>query len=184
MLLTKGESMYKLVPPDQMPLSNDVEENEEGLAKAYKICVGLSILCVKEGGIGLSAAQVGIPSKIFVVKSDLHSQDYRGGFSYYINCNYTPIGDERYESLEGCLSLVDKRGELRYFIVPRPLKINFTGKRLYAGNPLLLQPFDKEIDKNHGLAVFSHETDHCYGITIDQIGVEQGIISSKNRKKK
>lgn len=174
---------YKLVAPDKIPLAQDISESPEDIIKAYRIATGLSILCVKEGGIGLSATQVGLPLKIFVVKSDIFAENYVAGFDHYINCRYEAVGNEKYESQEGCLSLIDKYGELRYFIVPRPKEIRFIGKKIIAKNPLVLQEFDVVLDQSKGLAVYAHETDHSYGITIDKIGVEQGVVSSKKKKK-
>src|SRR4029078_101595 len=66
-------------------------------------------------GAGLAAPQVDIPLRIFVVEvGDNPRYPYkpRLGLRVLVNPVVRPLGDETYQSYEGCLSIPDLRGLL------------------------------------------------------------------------
>jgi peptide deformylase len=158
--------MYKLVAPDKIPLAEAVDETK--LVDAFKLATALSVLCVKEQGVGLSATQVGIPLNLFVIKNSLSSENYLHGFSHWVNCRYEPVGEEVYESYEGCLSLKDASGNLKFYVVSRHKSIRVIGKQIIAKNEIVLKDVDMVV--SDFAAVYAHEIDHSFGITIDKIG--------------
>jgi len=132
----------------------------------YKLCAHMEQLCAKEKGIGLSAVQVGIPWKLFVVR-------HPDGFRYFINCEYTPLSEEKEKSLEGCLSLKKPDGSLRFFEVERFKKIKLQGKELKYNQKLELVDFEEIIDpQDYYRIVYQHEIEHHRLILISEIGKE------------
>ena len=75
------------------------------------------------------------------------------------------------DSIEGCLSLKNKEGSLRFFKVKRYKKVRVTGKMLLTDKDLKLIDLDKELDGLMG-TVYQHEIDHHRGILISDIGEE------------
>lgn len=145
-----------IVPVDDIP-KTVVDCPTTDLVDLYKLCSYMEELCEKEKGIGLSAVQVGIPWKLFIVR-------YNSGsvfFHHYVNCEYIPLSEEKEKSLEGCLSLKKADGQLRYFEVERYTKIKVKGQMLKSDPKLELIDFDKIVDpKNYYRVVYQHEIDH------------------------
>ena len=142
--------------------------------KVYKVCQQLQALCEKEHGIGVSAVQVGIPWKLFLVKGDGSCPLVPAGeYGYFVNCEYEPITeDERVVSLEGCLSLRSPSGQLRSFKVERYNKIRLHGLRLIVQDLILFDSVDAELGVDQEGIVFQHEIDHHFGVLISDIGQE------------
>lgn len=122
-------------------------------------------ICTAQNGIGLSAVQVGIPWKLFIVQ--------RGaGYEYYIDCEYNGTGCKG-KSIEGCLSLRDAQGHLRRFEVERHETVTVTGKRLkISDSPSLVLEDVNQTEKGLYAVVFAHEIDHQNDILISDIGTE------------
>ncbi|MHA2432943.1 MAG: peptide deformylase, partial [Candidatus Thorarchaeota archaeon] len=60
-----------ILEADQIPKVDEVVDvSMDDPMEVYKICQRMEILCDADNGIGLSAVQVGIPWKLFLVKSD------------------------------------------------------------------------------------------------------------------
>lgn len=137
----------------------------DNLLKIYDICSQLSVICTKEKGIGISAVQVGIPWKLFIINIE-------NNFEYFVNCSYSPLNDEKISHLEGCLSL--KNGNrFRNFEVERSKSILVNGFKLVEKNTaLVLNPLIDYYVEDFMACVFQHEIDHHCGITIDKIGKE------------
>lgn len=141
----------------------------------YKTCLDMEAICEAADGIGLSAVQVGIPWKLFIVKSD-------GGcpfvtqntYGYFVNCDYEPTTEEQVVSLEGCLSVRSPEGQLRLFQVNRFTKIRLFGLRLLIDdyNKVSFSPIDTEIDFHQQGVVFQHEIDHHRRKLISDVGEE------------
>src|SRR5688572_16474358 len=104
-----------IVPVDKIP-KEIVDCPTDNLVQLYRTCLQMAMLCIKENGIGLSAVQVGIPWRLFVVRYIDNGKD---SFRFFLNSRYTPTTEDKEKSLEGCLSLRDKWGELRHFQVDR-----------------------------------------------------------------
>ena len=76
-----------------------------------------------------------------------------------MNCKYEPLDETKQNSLEGCLSIKNKFGGLRYFLVERHKNITITGSEL------IIKPFLEIVDLSHNESdyystVFQHEIDH------------------------
>lgn len=155
----------ELIPKaEPVPLDN--------LLDIFKIAVSMENLCQKESGIGLSAVQCGIPWSFFVVNRN-------DQYEYYLNCEYVGLG-EKVKSIEGCLSLRNKSGELRRFEVDRFNKVNILGKELkVVDGKLVLFDVDKTEEDLYAV-VFQHEIDHNFKREkmIDKIGKELELIRS------
>lgn len=143
--------------------------------KVYNTCLGLREVCEKESGIGISAVQVGVPWKLFLVKGDGTCPLVpKGQYGYFVNCEYEPITEEQVVSLEGCLSLRSPDGRLRSFQVKRHSIIRLFGFRLVIGDSLQFESVDYPLDYTQEGIVFQHEIDHNYGQDrlISKIGQE------------
>jgi peptide deformylase len=142
------------------------------LVQIFKICLQMATVCVKENGIGLSAVQVGIPWRLFVIR---YKNDE---FRFFLNCYYTALTEAKEKSLEGCLS-IKKNGDFRYFMVDRYASIKVEGYELHTKNGLKLVPLVEE-PQEHYRFVFQHEVDHGGWdgkppTLISEIGVEYEV---------
>jgi len=164
--------MLEIVPLDKIPVAEDVPL--DNLMSVYKTCLDLQDACEFGDGVGLSAVQVGIAWKLFVVR-------YGNKFSYFVNCKYEPLVDPRLrtlQSIEGCLSLRKDDGSFRSFLVNRYPKIKVTGKSLVVGEYPVIQDIDLRLSDDRMTVVFQHEIDHQFGTErlISVIGEEKEII--------
>jgi peptide deformylase len=141
--------------------------------KVLKTCQQLQMLCEKENGIGISAVQVGMPWKLFLVKGDGSCPFLpKDQYGYFVNCTYAATTEERVVSLEGCLSLRSPDGRVRSFQVERSNYININGYRLTIDKKISFTNFDIEVGVHQQGIVFQHEIDHQRGILISDIGKE------------
>lgn len=152
--------MSKLVPVPEIPRTTNEVAYTDPIA-VYRKFNTLENVCVREKGVGLCAVQIGLPDRMFVTRS----QD--GSFRYFINAKYEAVGEERFTSCEGCLSLPG-----RAFLVSRHRTVRVTGTEMLVGEGVVFKDVDFEVDDPLYTAVFQHEIDHCYGIMIDEIGRE------------
>lgn len=157
----------KLVAPEDIPMGEIVPLDDK--AKLYNIFTNMIKMCEEEEGIGLSAVQVGLPYKMFVVKDGVK-------FRCFLNCDYEPTTEsKRALSLEGCLSLRSPDGRLRFFEVERWDRIKV------SGTEFCLSTFDYIFDfiecvSSPLCVVFQHEIDHDKGVLISQIGKEVSLF--------
>jgi peptide deformylase len=163
----------QIIPVEEIPKAEDVPL--DNLMKIYKVCLDMEKVC-KEG-VGISAVQVGIPWKLFLVR-------YYDHFEYYINCEYEPLVDvnqKHFQSIEGCLSLRNKDGSFRQFLVERFPKIKVKGKRLRVNNDLTLEDIDINFENDKYAIILQHEIDHFLGVEglISNIGKEIEITNVK-----
>lgn len=156
-----------LVPPDQIPVAIDCPTDD--LMSLYRLAVKMENLCTEQDGIGLSAVQIGIPWRLFIVRRGRQ-------YEYYLNCEYKGSG-EKQRSIEGCLSLKTPEGILRRFEVERFPSIAIKGKRLRLSHQpgLVLEDFEETETGLYGV-VFQHEIDHCFQVLISDIGREIEFI--------
>ena len=133
---------------DDIPEAHDVPL--DNLINVFKTITQMEAICTKMNGIGLSATQVGIPWKLFVIRK----QDC---YEYYLNCQYEGSGDFQL-SVEGCLSLLSKNGLPRRFEVQRYKKIKFIGKQLKVDMKLgiILEDINVVVEDLHAV-VIQHE---------------------------
>lgn len=163
----KFKEPLNLVALHEIPKAQDVPL--ENLMDIFRLCTKMEVICDNNDGIGLSAVQIGIPWKLFVIKRNRN-------YEYYVNCDYEGIG-EKQKSLEGCLSIKNDKNEIRRFEVDRFANAKITGKQLIiSGMPsLILQDVDR-VEKDLYAVVFQHEIDHSKDILISSIGREIEIL--------
>jgi len=143
----------------------------------YKVCMEMADICTKMNGIGLSAVQVGIPLRLFVVRVD-------DSYEFYLNCTYEAVHTEHMftdaeadlgpmltDSLEGCLSIKKPDGSFRYFMLRRYKEIYLKGHQLTDDG---IVPVNRKVRGIHAI-VFQHEIDHQRGTSIMDIGEEIDI---------
>jgi peptide deformylase len=165
-MITK-DTVIQLVPPEQIPVA--VDTPTEDLMSLFRLAAKMEAVCEREQGIGLSAVQVGIPWRFFIMK--------RGrSYEYYVNCEYKGSGSKE-KSIEGCLSLKNTDGQIRRFEVDRYPRVQVTGKRFKFANAPALVLEDINIDET-GLysVVFQHEIDHGFQKLISDIGREIELV--------
>lgn len=164
----------QIVDIEKIPSLNQiVDVPQDNLIEVFKKCQELQILCEKENGIGISAVQAGIPWKLFLIKGDGNCPLVnKNKYSYFINCKYEPLDDERLMSLEGCLSIRSPDGRLRSFQVERHKNIKLYGYKLDLDNGLKLKEVNDIIGVEQQGVVFQHEIDHHHGVLISDIGKE------------
>lgn len=157
-----------IVPVDKIPKGEEVPLDD--LLNVFRHGVYMQNICLQLDGIGLSAVQLGIPWNFFIV-----NDQKEGGF--FLNCSYEGIGEKDQDSIEGCLSLRNEKGQLRRFSVKRYKKIRVKGKKMLVqrGDPqFVLEEFDKELDGLFSV-VFQHEIDHANQVLISDFGTEVHI---------
>lgn len=153
----------KIVPVTEIPVAEDAPTDD--LLSVFRIITQMERVCVDNQGIGLSAVQVGIPWKLFIINRD-------GVFEYYLNCEYVGFGDKS-KSIEGCLSLRTDDGNFRRFELERYPVVAIKGKQLKVSNTPSLVLEDVARAENGIIAVvMQHEIDHQNDILISDIGKE------------
>lgn len=171
----------RIVPLDQIPKVGALEDVPlDEPIKVYKTCKEMEMVCEIERGVGLSAVQVGIPWKLFLVKFDETSKIGKPGtYGYFVNCEYHGITTENEDedkvvSLEGCLSIRSPEGRLRLFEVERFKTVKVTGLRLLEPQ-LCFAKFEHTLESENQGVVFQHEIDHHLGILISDNGKEKDV---------
>lgn len=167
--------MMSLVEESKLPSKEEIIDVPlDNLAKVYGICQELEQVCERENGIGISAVQVGIPWRLFIVKGDGTCPLVpKGKFRYFVNCSYEPVTEERVVSLEGCLSLRSSDGRLRSFHVERYKEVFLNGHILTLDKDLnLILLKQKRLLFCEQGVVFQHEIEHSVPILISEIGKE------------
>ncbi len=106
-------------------------------------------------GAGLAAPQIGVDLQLVIFGTDEINPRYPDAplipRTVLLNPVITPIGDEKENGWEGCLSVPGLRG-----VVPRFSKICYTGFDLYG------DPIDRTVEGFHARVV-QHECDHLIG---------------------
>lgn len=169
----------RLVSLDQIPKELEDVPLDEPI-RLYKTCKEMEMICEIEKGIGLSAVQVGIPWRLFVMKFDETSTlGTPGKYGYFVNCEYEGITTEnttedRIVSLEGCLSIRSPDGQLRLFQVERFKEIKLEGFIIEEPSLELKNVSCNILDENQGV-VIQHEIDHQIDRLISEIGTEVDV---------
>ena len=170
--------MYKLIeeaskvlrtPPPEFDFENPPEDPKE-------IAKNLSEAMDKFGGLGLSANQVGLPYRLFIMKT-MHEGDKEPENVAYFNPELTRVSQETELMKEGCLSFPDI-----FLMIKRSKTIEFKyqdvdGKEQTA------------VLEGVGARCVQHEIDHLNGILFLQraskLKIERALKSrSKVRKKR
>lgn len=106
-------------------------------------------------GAGIAAPQIGVSQQVVIFggfKSPRYPDAEEIPFTVLINPTLTPLGEEKEDGWEGCLSVPGMRG-----VVPRYTKLR------YQGFDQSGQPIDRTVDGFHARVV-QHEVDHLLGI--------------------
>jgi len=164
----------KIVPIKDMPKKEDIKEvSSEDLLEIYKTCKLMEKVCTENNGIGLNAAQVGIPLKLFIVRSAGFKHGETPIYDYYVNCRYSPIGETVIPSVESCLSILNEDGSFKTFKVSRYETIKVDGFKLVESDSgLELKKYSAIMNSNNNGIVMQHEIDHSSDILISNIGEE------------
>ncbi len=123
-------------------------------------------IMLSNGGIGLSANQIGLDAKIFIMG------DTKDNISLIINPKVLQHTKDTVLELEGCLSFPNV-----YMKIRRPKEI-------------LAEYYDESLEqkrthvKGYGTKVFLHEWDHLHGITFkDRVSNMKWNMALKKAKK-
>ena len=169
--------MYQLIeeaskvlrtPPPEFDFENPPEDPKE-------IAKNLGEAMDKFGGLGLSANQVGLPYRIFVMRT-MHEGDEKTQNIAYFNPEITRVSQETESLKEGCLSFPDL-----FLMIKRSKTIEFK--------------YQDEEGKEHtvmmeglGARCVQHEVDHLNGILFLQrasrLKIERAMKARTKAKKK
>lgn len=117
----------------------------------------------EHNGVGLAAAQVGVPLRLFV----MNTTDDPANDKIFVNPELLDLLGAK-EAEEGCLSLPDVRVEVRRALRARLKAMDLSGK-----------PIEIE-DSDLTARVWQHETDHLNGVLIiDRMGPSDKIATKK-----
>lgn len=144
----------KIVPVGEIP-SETLSIADKPVVEIFKICKHMELVCDANNGIGLSAVQIGLNWKLFIIRDKI--------YRYFVDCEYKPITQDKIVSFEGCLSLPGK-----FYLVNRWKSVKVSGWELVAEKRPILKPFTQEISS----VVYQHEIDHHNNILISDVGVE------------
>ncbi len=117
----------------------------------------------EHNGVGLAAAQVGVPLRLFV----MNTTDDPANDKIVVNPELVDLQGAK-EGEEGCLSLPEVRVEVRRAQKARLKAVDLAGK-----------PFEVE-DSDLTARIWQHETDHLNGVLIiDRMGPSDKIATRK-----
>jgi peptide deformylase len=160
-----------IVPVEQIPSAKKLLPTNVLDFDEYMILANHMIdLCVKKGGVGLSAVQCGLPLNFFVASED--GQKFR----CFLDSRYDGF-EPLIDSLEGCLSIIDLQGNPKRFLLKRYHSIYFSAKELEISKfPATVTEIATKISGFFGV-VLQHEIDHHFGKLISDQGQEVEIVS-------
>jgi peptide deformylase len=168
--------MMKLVIAPNVMLENPVKRFDLENFHPAPIAFDMLDLMQKEGGMGLSANQVGFDGQIFVMKTYLNKQ--YGPQIAVINPVIKGLSKELEEGVEGCLShpgLILK--------VKRPISVIAEFDTLTSDGKNVIHVEAKFDDMD--ARIFLHEYDHLHGIQfVDRVSKLKLKLAEKKRLKK
>lgn len=167
--------MMKLVKAPDVMLENKVDKFDLENIHPAPIAMDMIDLMVKEGGLGISANQVGFNGQIFVMKTLLNKQ--HGSPMVVINPMIQGLSKELEPGIEGCLSHPGL-----FLKVRRPIScvVEFDTLTSDFKNVIHVEAKFDDIDAR----IFLHEYDHLYGIQfIDRVSKLKLSMAEKKRHK-
>lgn len=158
-------SDLSIVPLDSIPEPPYLTPHSD-LSRLYATAKKMEHLCRRLNGLGLSAAQVGLPWRLFVALHEYPREQDK--FGIFLDCQYDAAGSVALPSVEGCLSLPGKQ-----YKVDRHETVVVKGKRIVETQEgYACEDFEAPFS---GVAavLMQHEIDHDKGRErmIDAIGV-------------
>ena len=133
-------------------LKKTAEIKEFSSKKLKKIIYDMSETMIDYNGIGLAAPQVHLSKRIIIFRNPDLDKNEKIQITALINPIYEPIGNEKVDDWEGCLSIPGMQG-----LVKRYNKIKYFGFDM-DGNKI-----KNEAEGLHARVV-QHEIDHLDGI--------------------
>jgi peptide deformylase len=106
-------------------------------------------------GAGIAAPQIGVPLRVVIFEVSANPRYPRAEpvpYTVLVNPHLEPLGEEREEGWEGCLSVPGLRG-----LVPRHARLRYRGFDLDG------RPLDRTVSGFHARVV-QHEVDHLDGV--------------------
>lgn len=136
-----------------------VDVEEEDMELIHEKAREMIELCIKSGGVGLAAPQVGMNANLFVFSSGATE------FHIAINPKWYPAEKKKTNSIEQCLSLSKEEG---YFVE----RFKYINAVYYSISPSRNKfvKVNRKLKKNEAI-VFQHECDHLEGKTLKETGV-------------
>ena len=169
--------MYQLIeeaskvlrtPPPEFDFENPPEDPKE-------IAKNLGEAMDKFGGLGLSANQVGLPYRIFVMRT-MHEGDEEPENIAYFNPEITRVSQETESLKEGCLSFPDL-----FLMIKRSKTIEFKYQDEEGEEHTVMM-------EGLGARCVQHEVDHLNGILFLQrasrLKIERAMKARKKARKK
>lgn len=169
--------MYKLIeeaskvlrtPPPEFDFENPPEDPKE-------IAKNLSEAMDNFGGLGLSANQVGLPYRLFIMRT-MHEGDKEAENIAYFNPELTRVSQETELMKEGCLSFPDI-----FLMIKRSKTIEFKYQDVEGKE-------QTAVLEGLGARCVQHEIDHMNGILFLQraskLKIERALKSREKIKKK
>lgn len=158
-----------------------VEKKELGNSEFKELLLDLSsALKTRDDGVGLSAPQIAVNKRVFVVSGKVFDKDYMSGKNktsiknlddqYFINPEITKASKKLSVAEEGCLSIPETYG-----MVKRPNSVSM--------KYLTVDGEEKETRATGLLArIFQHEIDHLDGIlfTDKATNIKKGADNHEN----
>src|SRR5262245_59395260 len=130
-------------------------------SEAFRDLVAVMRATLDDTGVGLAAPQIGVSLRVFIMqdraewceKDPLRGEKARDPFPFtvVVNPQWQPLGDERAELLEGCLSIPEFQAR-----VPRFTKIEAQWLDEHGAR-------QSEILEGWKARIFQHEFDHLNG---------------------
>lgn len=169
--------MYQLIeeaskvlrtPPPEFDFENPPEDPKE-------IAKNMGEAMDKFGGLGLSANQVGLPYRMFVMRT-MHEGDEEPENVAYFNPEITRVSQETESLKEGCLSFPDI-----YLMIKRSKTIEFKYQDVEGKEHTVMM-------EGLGARCVQHEVDHLNGILFLQrasrLKIERAMKARKKARKK
>jgi peptide deformylase len=166
--------IYKLIPADSPSLMVELPETSaEEIKEKYNLTIqelfdNLKGTMAATGGIGLSANQVGLPIRAFVMYTNFEKKDV----TLFLNPKITDYSEETTLFTEGCLSYPNLFLDLKR---PRSIKFTYT---------------DLEGETQEGVytgltaRVFQHEYDHMQGRNFTMLASKLKMERAKKKSQK
>lgn len=166
--LIEEASQVLRTPPPEFDFENPPEDPAE-------IAKNMAEAMDKFGGLGLSANQVGLPYRMFVMRT-MHEGDTESKVLPYFNPKLTRVSQETDLMKEGCLSFPDL-----FLMIKRSKTIEFTYQDETGEEK-------SAVLEGIGARCVQHEIDHLNGILFLQrasrLKLERAMKARKKEKKK
>lgn len=147
--------ILKMGTPSLFEKSRPWPDDKFGSPELQRLLADMRETMIAANGAGLAAPQIGENVRVVIFEvgdNPRYPGRERIPFTVLINPVLTPLGDERAEDWEGCLSVPGLRGK-----VSRAARLRYTGFDAHG------HPIDRTVDRFHARVV-QHEVDHLDGI--------------------